>query len=266
MYEDIRFEIKNDTAWIAIDRPDVLNALRWQTGIELRDAFARAEKDPAVRFIVFTGTGRAFCAGDDMKQVWMAEDFEQRMKERKYDRYRGPHVAEGDFILDCEKPVIAAVNGVAVGLGMDLALYCDVRIGSESAKFSWLYVRRGLIGTVAGFYYLPRIVGLGRAYEILLSGRTLDAREAESIGLLTKVVPGEGLEQAVEALLADLRLGTPMAQVAIKRIVRHGLNGSDPRLLDEYAMQMLEPLFESEDHREALMAYFEKRSPAYRNR
>ncbi len=265
MYEDIRFEVKDDTAWITMNRPEVLNALRWQTGEELRDAFKSADSDSEVRFIVLTGAGRAFCAGDDMKQVWAAEDFEERMKEREFDRYRKPHVVEGDFIIDCEKPVIAAVNGLAVGLGMDFALYCDIRIGADTAKFGWLYVRRGLIGTIAGFYYLPRIVGLSRAYELLLTGRTVEAEEAEKLGLLSKVVPQESLQETVESFLGELRLGTPMAQRAIKRIVRHGLS-ADPRHLDEYAMQVLDTLFESEDHREALKAYFEKRAPVYRNR
>lgn len=265
MYEDIRLEVKGDTAWITLDRPDVLNAVRWQTGVELRDAFARADKDSEVRFIVLTGAGRAFCSGDDMKQVWTAEDFKERMRDHKYDRYRGVHVGEGDFITTCEKPVIAAVNGVAIGVGAAFALYCDVRIGAASARFGWLYVRRGLIGTVADFYYLPRIVGLGRAHDLLLSGRMIDAKEAERIGLLSQAVPNEALRDTVESYLADLRLGTPMAHRAIKRIVRHGLD-ADPRLLDEYAMQMIEALFESEDHQEALRAYFEKRSPSYSNR
>jgi 2-(1,2-epoxy-1,2-dihydrophenyl)acetyl-CoA isomerase len=156
------------------------------------------------------------------------------------------------------------VNGVAVGSGMDLALQCDIRIASESARFGSFFVRMGLIGTGAGLYFLPRIVGLSRAYEILFSGRMIDAAEALSLGLVSRVVPGERLEGAVGELLAELSQGAPLAQQAIKRTVQRSF--ADWRSVDEYSMWQNRGLFASRDHQEAVAAFGERRAPQFEAR
>jgi enoyl-CoA hydratase/carnithine racemase len=159
---------------------------------------------------------------------------------------------------------VAAVHGVAVGLGMELALAADIRVASEQARFGYFFVRRGLIGSAASLYYLPRIVGLGRAYELLLSGRLVDAAEADRIGLVSRVVPADELVAAVEETLDELRQAAPMSQRAVKRILRLGLT-NDPAVVDEFSFQVLDTLFESQDHREAAAAFSERRAAQFRN-
>lgn len=263
-YEDILYEQRGDAAWITLNRPEVLNAIRWETGAELRDAVERADGDESVRFLVLAGAGRAFCSGDDIKAVWQAPGFAEAQQARRFDKYRKPFEPWGKFLFDVEKPIVAAVHGVAVGLGMELALSADIRVASEQARFGYFFVRRGLVGGAAALYYLPRIVGLGRAYELLLSGRLIEAAEAERIGLVSQVVPPEELEAAVEATLGELRQAAPMSQRAVKRMIRQGLT-NDPAMVDEFSYQVLDTLFQSEDHREAVAAFSERRAPQFRN-
>ena len=263
-YADILYEQRGDAAWITLNRPEVLNAIRWETSAELRDAVSRADGDASVRFLVLAGAGRGFCSGDDIRAIWEAPDFAASQRERRFDKYRKPFESWGQFLFDVEKPIVAAVHGVAVGLGMELALAADIRVATDQARFGYFFVRRGLIGSAASLYYLPRIVGLGRAYELLLSGRLVDAEEADRIGLVSRVVAPSDLGEAVEATLDELRQAAPMSQRAVKRIMRQGLS-NDPALVDEFSFQVLDALFESEDHREATAAFSERRAAQFRN-
>lgn len=263
-YTDILYEQRGDAAWITLNRPEVLNAIRWETGDQLRDAVARADRDDSVRFLVLSGAGRGFCSGDDIKAIWQAEGFQEGQQERRFDKYRKPFEAWGQFLFDVEKPIVAAVHGIAVGLGMELAIAADIRVASDQARFGYFFVRRGLIGSATSLYYLPRIVGLGRAYELLLSGRLVQAEEAERIGLVSRVVPEDELTAAVESTLDELRQAAPMSQRAVKRIMRQGLT-NDPAVVDEFSYQVLDTLFQSADHREAVSAFAERRAAEFRN-
>lgn len=264
-YEDIRYEIDEDTAWITLNRPDVLNAVRWQSGRELSEAVRSAEEDDRVRFVVLTGEGRAFCAGDDIKQVFGAGDFGERYGELRLNQLRKTYVAELESLMTCEKPTIAAVNGVALGTGMDLAVACDLRIASDTARFGYFFVRRGLVGTGPAAYLLPRIVGMSRAYDIFLTGRMIEATEAEHLGLVNQVVPADRLRDAVVAYIRELRPAAPLAQRAMKRLMRKGLT-LDWETMDQIAMPMNDILFQSKDHQEGIAAYLEKRPPQFQGR
>ena len=268
-FEDVRIETRGGASWIFINRPEAMNAVRPQTYAELGAAFDQADADRDTRFIVLTGEGRGFCAGDDFNEIFLSEKAHpSKRSDATLARYRSrtgaatPIVAS---ILNCTKPTIAAVNGAAVGMGMDLALLCDMRIASENAKLGSYFVRRGVIGSIGGTYLLPRIVGLSRAMELLLSGELVSAQEAERLGIVSRVVPHDELHAAVEALIDKLSWGAPLAQRAIKRVVNKGLNMTWPEL-EEYGRMLSDELWRTEDHREGVMSHVEKRKPNFRER
>ena len=268
MYEDVRVETRGPSSWIAINRPAAMNAVRPKTYAELTHAFAEADADRATRFIVLTGEGRGFCAGDDFNEIFLSENSPGRRSDGHLARYRdrlGAATPIVRAILDCTKPTIAAINGAAVGMGMDLALLCDMRIASATAKLGSYFVRRGVIGSIGGTYLLPRIVGLSRAMELLLSGELIDAHEAERLGIVSRVVPDGELRAAVEALTEKLSWGAPLAQRAIKRVVQKGLT-LDPAALEEYGRLLSDELWRTEDHREGVQSHVERRKPVFKER
>lgn len=258
-YEDLRVETRGLASWIAIDRPKAMNAVRPRTYQELVDAFLAADADRATRFIVLTGEGRGFCAGDDFNEIFLSEEnHPSRRSDAALGRYRsraGASTPVVGTILECTKPTIAAINGAAVGMGMDLALLCDMRIAARSAKLGSYFVRRGVIGSAGGTWLLPRMIGVSRAMELLLSGELISADEAERLGIVSRVVPDADLHQAVGELVEKLSMGAPLAQRAIKRTVHKGLSMAWP-----------EQLWKTEDHREGVRSHVEKRKPEWKER
>jgi enoyl-CoA hydratase/carnithine racemase len=267
-YEDIKTETRDQTSWITLSRPEAMNAVRPQTYVELAAAFEAADADRDTRFIVLTGAGRGFCAGDDFNEIFLSENSPGRRSDGHLARYRdrlGAATPVVNAILACTKPTIAAINGPAVGMGMDLALLCDMRIASARAKLGSYFVRRGVIGSIGGTYLLPRIVGLSRAFELLLSGELIDANEAERLGIVSRVVPDGELHAAVDALAEKLSWGAPLAQRAIKRVVNKGLT-MDPSALEEYGRLLSDELWRTEDHLEGVNSHVEKRKPVFKER
>lgn len=267
-YEDVKVETRDQTSWITIDRPKVMNAVRPRTYTDLCEAFEAADADPQTRFIVLTGAGRGFCAGDDFKEIFFSEDRPDKNEDARLSRYRsrlGAATPVVMAVLNCTKPTIAAVNGPAVGMGMDLALLCDMRIASDQAKLGSYFVRRGLVGSVAGTYLLPRLIGTSRALELLLSGELLSAERACELGVVSRVVPQDRLEGAVDELVEKLSWGAPLAQRAIKRAVHKGLS-MDWRELEEYGRLLSDELWRTEDHHEGVMSHVENRKPKFRQR
>ncbi len=264
-YQDILYEQDEHVVTITLNRPEVMNALSMNAYREFEDALNRANGDESVRVIVITGAGRGFCSGDDVRQVMLAPD---EVENRRLARLRQPRAMPTPAaarLLTLDKPTIAAVNGPAMGWGMDLTLMCDIRIASEKARFAELFVLRGLVPDIGGMYCLPLIVGTARAYQLLYTGEVVDAAEAERIGLVSKVVPAEKLMEEVLTLARRIADNPPLAVSRIKEGVRRGL-GYDVQALGEYVTTSLMALFETEDHKEGAMAFLEKRKPVFRGR
>ncbi len=263
----IRYETGDDhVATITLDRPEALNAATFEMEEELLAALAEADADPDVRAIVLTGAGRAFCAGDDVQKAWGDPRMEATLAELAGPA--PPITPSVAAMLALDTPTVAAVNGVALGIGMDFALLCDVRIASEHAKFGQLFVKMGLSADVTGYWLLPQLVGRSSAAELILSGEIVDAETAARIGLVSRVVPaGELLEEA-RGLAARIAANPPLAVRAAKEGLRLAVGrGSDD--LDEMATfvgHSLSRLFATEDHKEAVQAFMDRRPATFHGR
>ena len=265
MGNDVRYEIDDDgVATMTFDRPEVMNAIRPSMTPEILDIVDDVRTNDAVRCLVVTGRGRGFCSGDDFQEIFLDEDRAQRKVQRQLGRIRRGETSL-DVIFGLEKPTIAAVNGPAVGYGMDIALYCDIRIASTSAKFGWFFVRRGVVGTIGGTFILRQLVGLSKAYELTLTGDLIDAEEALRIGLVTRVVPDDDLLDETMTLARKLAAGPPLAQQAVKRAMHEGFR-MDWRILGEYQQALGDVLWETEDHMEGVRSFTERRPPRFQGR
>jgi len=251
---------------ITLDRPDALNAATFEMEEELLHVLASADADPDVRALVLTGSGRAFCAGDDVKKAWGDPRMEATLAE-----LAGPEppiTPSVAAMLALDTPVIAAVNGVALGIGMDFALLCDVRVASEHAKFGQLFVKMGLSADVTGYWLLPQLVGRSVAAELLLSGDIIDAATAARLGLVSRVVPADELLVEAHALAARVAANPPQAVRAAKEGLRLAV-GRRTDDLDEMATfvgHSLARLFETDDHQEAVRAFMEHRPATFTGR
>lgn len=264
-FEDILYDVASDgVATLTINRPERMNALRPQTTTEIREAVAMARDDDAVRCLLVTGAGRGFCAGDDFQAIFLADNRGDRQVEREIRRIKQGEVSLDDLFA-LEKPTVAAVGGPAVGYGMDIALYCDIRIASENAKFGWYFVRRGVLGTVGGTFILRQLVGLSKALELTMTGELVDAQEALRIGMVSKVVPQERLMDEALAMARKLAAGAPLATRAVKRAMHKGFQ-MDWRSLGEYQQALGDVLWRTEDHREGVASFTEKREPRFQGR
>jgi len=261
-YETIIYEKEKGIATLTFNRPQAMNAGNYQMGVEARTAVEEARDDDEVRVLIVTGAGRGFHAGDDVKEIFLADDREKRRAEGKIAQAKG--IRRPLYLQEFYKPAIAAVNGPAVGLGLDVALSCDIRIASDNARFGYFYVRRGLVGGAEGPMMLIHLMGVSRALEMMLSGELVDADEAERIGLVSRVVSQDRLMEEAKELAHKLMEAAPLAQQAIKRSVYRAMY--DPSSLGEFMAPLLQVLFETEDHLEGARAFVEKREPVYKGR
>jgi enoyl-CoA hydratase/carnithine racemase len=240
---------------ITIDRPAARNALTHRTYAELEAAIRQS----SARCIVITGADPAFCSGDDVRQV-MAPAGQANPADRLE---RNPRITPAaDALLHCDIPIIAAVNGAAVGWGMELALMADLRVASERAKFGELFVLRGLVSDVAGLGRLAQLVGRERAAELLFTGRVMEATEALAIGLVGSVVPHDDLLPAALSTAARIAANPPLAVQALKRGLRSALD-PDWAELGQWVSSNLAHLFKTGDHREGVASFLEKRPPKF---
>ncbi len=258
-------------ATLRINRPRELNAFTWDMYSRLVGLIKQATSDEEVRVLVITGTGRAFCVGADVKSLEGSLNMRSGATPNTSTTATPEGAPSGGsdqvpvLLQRMNKPVIAAINGITAGGGLDTACACDIRIASERATFSSVFVRRGLLPTMGGTYFLPRLVGVDKACELIWTGDLIDAKEAERIGLVTKVVPHEDLEAAVEELAVKLTKGPPLAIAKSKRLVYRGLTMELESAMDE-VIEEYSVLSQTEDHREALSAFLEKREPVFKGR
>lgn len=259
----ISYELDNHVATITLNRPEVMNALTREMYAELEQAFRDAHRDPEVRCVVLTGAGRAFCSGDDVKQIMLGEQRDATVTRLRDVRPRPTPAAAA--VLECDKPVIAAVNGPAVGWGMDLTLFCDIRIASENAKFGELFIKRGLVSDIGGLWRLPRVVGPSKAAELLFTGDVIDAREAERIGLVSRVVPHDELLAGAMEIAQKIAANPPIAMRYMKEGLRKSVHATMEEM-GEYVGSSLAYLFTTEDHREGALSFVERREPVFRGR
>lgn len=270
-YEEIIYAVEsNRVAVITLNRPDAMNALTFKTHDEIKQAITQANNDSNVRVIVITGAGKGFCSGDDVRVIFKGgnapwEDQEQKVREKRLKNLQGQAIGGGaGILLHINKPTIAAVNGAAVGYGCDLALMCDMRVASDKARFGEVFLRVGLIPDEAQIL-LPRLVGLAKAYELILTTDIIDASEAYRIGLVNKVVPHEQLMAAAMELANKIASKPPISVQLAKEGVRQGLNMPFEEFRRWHSLAFTF-CTETEDHREGSKAFLEKREPNFKGK
>ncbi len=259
-YETILVEKKDQITRITLNRPASLNSFNDKMGEEFYAALKDAERDEDTRCLIITGAGRAFSAGEDVSGL--------------KERYSGDsHPSLGDHlrkkyhpmilrIRSMEKPVIARINGIAAGSGASIALACDIRIASEEAGLKQAFIGVGLVPDSGSSYFLTRTLGPGRALELIMTGRTVGAKEAETLGLLNQVVPASELDEAVNSTAGKLASGPTKALGLSKRIVNQASRLELPDAL-EYEAQNQDIAGKTQDHLEAVRAFLEKRLPKF---
>jgi len=255
-YNTLLFEKQDGVCLITLNRPERLNAMTYELAVEFEHALNAIEEDDQVRAVVLTGAGRAFCAGADIKSI--VDPTEKLLPiQRPYHFFNKLH--------DLEKPTLAAIRGACIGGGLELALCCDLRIASETATFGLGEVRLGYMPAAGGTVRLPRLIGSGRAKEVLYFGNRFDAQEAGRIGLINKVVADEDLIAEAMRWSSELARQAPLALKMIKSCVNQsgelGLTGALA-----YETRCAEFLLETEDKNEGMLAFVEKRKPEFKGR
>jgi 2-(1,2-epoxy-1,2-dihydrophenyl)acetyl-CoA isomerase len=255
-FSALRWAVQDGVGTITLDRPAALNSLEATLKAELPAALREAARDPAVRVVVLTGAGRAFCAGQDLKERLAPDPSPLDVEVRT--RFN-PIVQS---IRSLDKPVIASINGVAAGAGASLAFACDLRIAAESATFVLAFGRIGLIPDSGATWLLPRLVGLGRATELILLPDPISAAEALRIGLVNRVVPGPDLAAETARLASALASSAPRALALAKRALRRAQESTFEAALD-YEASLQGIAGRTADHAEGLAAFVEKREPRF---
>ena len=257
MPTELRYEEHDHVAVITLDRPEARNALTHTTYAELEDAV----RTTSARCLVITGTDPAFCSGDDVKQIMVGAGEAVASGLR-----RAPALTPAaEALLYTDVPIVAAINGAAVGWGMELALMADIRVASERAKLGELFVHRGLCSDVPGIGRLAQLVGRERAAELLFTGRVVEATEAKELGLVSRVVPHDELLPTALELAQAIADNPPLAVQRLKHGLRLALD-PDWRELGAWVSQSLGELFQTADHREGVAAFLEKRPARYEGR
>ncbi len=271
MYQEILYGVDEPVATIRLNRPEQLNAWTNRMGNEVKHAVAEAEADERVVAIVITGEGRGFCAGADLKGLEaLSEGGEFGSRDSAAsgadpgqadmeEGFRGAY----SYLMSVRKPIIAAINGPCAGMALPIAMCCDLRFASDRAVFTTAFVRRGLIAEWGVAWMLPRLVGTANAMDLILSGRKIDAREAEHLGLVNRVVPHDDLLEVVSAYARDLATNcSPTSMKIMKRQVYEALNESFGES-NRQAIRLMGESLTRDDFKEGVRSFLERRPPKF---
>jgi enoyl-CoA hydratase/carnithine racemase len=256
---EVLYQVADQVATITLNRPDAQNTISGPMLAKLSSCLLEANDDPEVRAIVVTGSGRFFCAGLDLRGGGIASGLsDKRASPSNLDLRNTPPTV----LHSLDTPTICALNGSAAGYGMDLALGCDIRIMAATAKLAAAFTARGVVPESGGTWILPRLLGWSKAAEIIFTGRTLLADECERLGLVSRVVPAEETVSAAQELGREIAANAPLAVQASKRMMRMGMNETFNDHVHHVFLQLL-PLFQSQDFREGMASFMEKRPPSF---
>ncbi|MCP5043556.1 MAG: enoyl-CoA hydratase [bacterium] len=264
-YEQIRYDVQDDVALVTLNRPDRLNAWTPRMSEEQADALGRANADPSIGAIVMTGAGRGFCAGADMEDTFQSRiDGVDPGKDTQGGSGGLPAGLDWVSLLRESKPVVAAVNGAAVGIGLTMILPCDVILASERARLGMGFIKMGLVPELASTHFLVQRMGFGRASEMCLSGRLYGAAQASEAGLVDRLTPqDEIVSQAIE--LAKEFSSNPAPQLLMtKQLLTRNGSDTDLNAIQERESALLRECWKTEEHKEAVNAFIEKRPPKFR--
>lgn len=256
LYETIIYEKQENIACVTLNRPERLNAINNKLAMEVEELFRRIDKEEEVRVVILTGAGRGFCAGADIKEM-PTETKPPLVRKRR---------AFFETIENIGKPVLAAINGLAIGGGLEIALACDLRIASETATFGFGEVKIGVMPSGGGTVWMPRLVGMGKAKELLYFGNQIDAQEAYQIGLINKVVPGERLMDETKELAKELAKRPPVSLAMLKASVNLGMQMGSLASAFDFEQKCASILLQTEDRLEGIKAFREEREAMFKGR
>jgi enoyl-CoA hydratase/carnithine racemase len=265
-YETILVAEDAGVTTITLNRPDRMNALNWRLGLEVRHAIATHDERDEVRVIVVTGAGKAFCAGQDLSSgsdAFRGGDVEDREERKRITA--ALTVEDGRDYWEMNTPIIAAINGAAVGAGITIPLQWDMRIAAEDAKLGFVFSRRGVLPELNSPFILPRIVGLPRAFELLYTGRIFSGREAAEWGLVNEAVPADQvLDRALE-IARDIAVNVaPVSGAILKRLLYEGLEQTDPARYQRFNHKVFGWVIRQPDAMEGPTAFMQKRDPDWK--
>lgn len=267
-YETVIYEVDDGVAVMTLNRPEVKNAFDAQMQAEMDAVLTEVAKDANARVLIITGAGKAFCTGADIAYL-MSIGAEHKLHVTTMEemiRGDGNVLTTVLKIRNMAKPVIAAVNGTAAGGGLALALACDIRLASETARFNMIFTKRGVIPESGSTYTLPRLVGTARALELVFTADTVGAAEADRIGMVNKVVPADQLMAAAKDLAKKIAQNSPVALGFAKAAIYRGIAETDIAAQMDYEAYVENVLFNTEDFKEGINSFLEGRSPQFKGK
>ena len=261
-YELIIFEVSGQVATITLNRPKRLNAWTYEMGNEIWDALMKVENDPNLRVTIVTGAGRGFCAGADLSRGSTTFDGSNRPREEDERRRREGSLIRRYFSL--KKPVIVAINGPVVGVGVTFILPFDIRIAAESARIGIVFNRRGVIPEIACPWILPRIIGISKAAELMYTGRIVDSKEALEFGLVSRVVPDDKLMDTAREIAEEILLNAPVSVALTKHMLYQFLSETDIDKAEMINHKYFAWTGTQPDAREGVVSFLQKRKPEWK--